>query len=44
MLSAHAQHSAGNQTLYIWVFLLQTAHMIAPVVLSTFVIMLHRQC
>ena len=29
MLSAHAIHSAGNQTLYIWVFLLQAAHTIA---------------
>jgi len=29
MLSAHAIHSAGNQTLYIWVFLLQAARTIA---------------
>ena len=36
MLSAHVLvHSAGNQTLYIWVFLLQA---------STFVITFLRQC
>jgi len=29
MLSALAIHSAGNQTLYIWVFLIQAAHTIA---------------
>jgi len=44
MLSAHAIHSAGNQNLYIWVFLLQAAVWLLSVVLSTFVIKLLRQC